>query len=249
MSAVTIGGVRWVVVDIEGTLTPTAEVHVVLYDYARPRLGPWIDAHPTDPVVTGATAEIRALAGLAADAGTGEVVAVLHRWMDEDRKAGPLKALQGEIWAHGYAAGDLRTRLFPDVAPALRTWHAAGLRLAVFSSGSVAGQVAAFSRTSDGAITDLFTRHFDTANAGPKREPASYRSMTAALASPSDAIVFLSDIPAELDGAAAAGWRTVGLARPGEPFAGADFGPHPTVAGFTDLAIEPVPASADREAR
>src|SRR5690606_20433802 len=33
---------RWVVVDIEGTLTPTSQVHVTLYDYARPRLGPWI---------------------------------------------------------------------------------------------------------------------------------------------------------------------------------------------------------------
>ncbi|WP_372495277.1 hypothetical protein [Saccharopolyspora soli] len=34
---------RWVVLDIEGPLTPTSQVHVVLYDYARPRLGPWID--------------------------------------------------------------------------------------------------------------------------------------------------------------------------------------------------------------
>ena len=78
---------RWVVLDIEGTLTPTAQVHEVLYAYARPRLGPWIDRHPDDPQVAEAVAQVRAEAGLDAAAGTDEVVAVLHAWMDADRKA------------------------------------------------------------------------------------------------------------------------------------------------------------------
>ena len=49
---------RWVVLDIEGTLTPTAQVHEVLYAYARPRLGPWIDRHPDDPQVAEAVAQV-----------------------------------------------------------------------------------------------------------------------------------------------------------------------------------------------
>ena len=126
---------RWVVVDIEGTLTPTSQVHVVLYDYARPRLGPWIDSHPGDPAVRQAVAEVKAEAGLPADADTAEVVAVLHSWMDADRKASPLKTLQGLIWQDGYANKELTTEYFPDVVPALRAWSRSQGALGVLPLG------------------------------------------------------------------------------------------------------------------
>ncbi len=225
----------WVVLDIEGTLTATSQVHVVLYDYARPRLGPWIDAHGDDPVVADAVARVRELGNLPATAGTDEVVAVLHGWMDADQKIAPLKTLQGLIWEKGYADGDLTTELFADVAPKLRLWHAGGLRLAVFSSGSVAGQIASFSRTTDGDLTPLFSRHFDTVNAGPKREASSYQAIAAALAADPARVVFFSDVPAELDAARDAGWQTIGVARPGEPFGDADFGSHRTIASFDEV--------------
>ncbi|MGB3440443.1 MAG: acireductone synthase [Actinophytocola sp.] len=227
----------WVVLDIEGTLTATSQVHVVLYDYARPRLGPWIDAHGDDPVVADAVAQIRKLGELPPAATTEDLVAVLHGWMNADQKIAPLKTLQGLIWQHGYADGDLITEFFPDVAPKLRWWHGSGLRLAVFSSGSVAGQVASFSRTTDGDITGLFSGHFDTVNAGPKREEPSYQAIAAALGGDPARIVFFSDVPAELDAARAAGWQTVGVARDGEPFGDADFGPHPTIGSFDEVEV------------
>jgi enolase-phosphatase E1 len=227
----------WVVLDIEGTLTATSQVHVVLYDYARPRLGPWIDAHGDDPVVVDAVAEVRKLGDLPPSAGTDEVVAVLHGWMAADQKIAPLKTLQGLIWAKGYADGDLTTELFPDVAPKLRLWHGGGPRLAVFSSGSVAGQVASFSRTTDGDLTPLFAKHFDTVNAGPKREEPAYRAIAAALDAEPSRIVFFSDVPAELDAARAAGWQTVGVARKGEPFGAASFGSHRTIGSFDEVDL------------
>ncbi|WP_373292445.1 acireductone synthase [Actinokineospora fastidiosa] len=230
--------IDWVVLDIEGTIMPTSGVHVVLYDYARPRLGPWIDANRTDPLVAGAVAEIRAEAGLPESAGTDEIVAVLHGWMDADRKATPLKTLQGLIWQRGYASGDLVSEYFPDVVPRLRAWHAAGVPMAIFSSGSVAGQIASFSSTTEGDLTGLFRHHFDTVNAGPKREAASYAAIAEGLGGPApERILFLSDVPAELDAAAAAGWRTIGLARPGEPYADADFGAHRVVASLEDVEV------------
>jgi enolase-phosphatase E1 len=229
----------WAVLDIEGTLTATSQVHVVLYDYARPRLGPWIDEHPDDPVVAGAVAEVRSLGELPPDAGTDAVVTVLHGWMSADQKIAPLKTLQGLIWQRGYALGELTTELFGDVAPALKTWQDNGVKLAVFSSGSVAGQVASFSRTTDGDLTPLFDKHFDTVNAGPKREAGSYRSIAAELGAAPARVVFLSDVPAELDAATEAGWQTVGVARPGEPFGDADFGPHRTVRTLDGLVVEP----------
>ncbi|MEU4768653.1 acireductone synthase [Actinosynnema sp. NPDC023794] len=216
---------EWVVLDIEGTLSATDQVLVTLYDYARPRLGPWIDEHGDDPTVAEAVAQIRELSGV--DGGTDELVRVLHGWMDADRKVTPLKTLQGLIWQRGYAGGDLVAEFFPDVVPALREWHAEGVKLAVFSSGSVAGQVAFFAHTTDGDLTSLFEFHFDTVNAGPKREAASYLKIASVLGSTD--ITFYSDVPAELHAAAEAGWRTVGVARPGEPYGDADFGPHRTV--------------------
>lgn len=230
--------VDWVVLDIEGTIMPTSGVHVVLYDYARPRLGPWIDANPTDPQVVSAVAEVRAEAGLPATAGTAEVVEVLHGWMAADRKATPLKTLQGLIWQDGYARGELVSEYFPDVVPRLRAWHADGVPMAVFSSGSVAGQIASFSSTTDGDLTGLFRHHFDTVNAGPKREAASYAAIAEGLGGPApDRILFLSDVPAELDAAAEAGWRTLGLARPGEPHADADFGAHQVAKSLSEIEL------------
>ncbi|MER7011806.1 acireductone synthase [Saccharopolyspora sp. NPDC000359] len=230
-------GARWVVLDIEGTMTATSQVHVVLYDYARPRLGPWIDEHGQDPVVAEAVAQVKAEAGLDAQAGTAAVVAVLHSWMDADRKATPLKTLQGLIWSQGFARGELTTELFSDVVPALRDWRGRGARLAVFSSGSVAAQVASFSHTTSGDLREFFAGHFDTVNAGPKRERASYEAIAEQLGAEAGQVVFFSDVPAELDAAAAAGWRTVGVARAGEPFAEADFGAHPVVSGFDEVEL------------
>jgi enolase-phosphatase E1 len=227
----------WVVLDIEGTVAATDEVHVVLYDYARPRLGPWIDQHPDDPTVLDAVSRTRKLGGLTESAGTAEVVGVLHGWMDADQKVAPLKTLQGLIWQQGYADGELIMTFFPDAAPALHAWHENGLHLAVFSSGSVPGQVAAFRHTTDGDLTSLISRHFDTVNAGPKREAPSYRVMTEELGVEPGRIVFCSDVPAELDAAREAGWQTVGVARHGEPFADADFGPHQTVRSFEQLDL------------
>ncbi|CAL9623955.1 Enolase-phosphatase E1 [Actinosynnema sp. ALI-1.44] len=219
---------EWVVLDIEGTLSATDQVLVTLYDYARPRLGPWIDDHADDPAVVEAVAQIRELSGV--DGDTDELVRVLHGWMDADQKVTPLKTLQGLIWQRGYAVGDLVAEFFPDVVPALRKWHEDGVRLAVFSSGSVAGQVAFFGHTTEGDLRGLFEHHFDTVNAGPKREAASYRKIAEALGS--DDITFYSDVPAELHAAAEAGWQTVGVARPGEPYGDADFGPHRTVSAL-----------------
>jgi enolase-phosphatase E1 len=224
----------WVVLDIEGTTSSTESVHVGLYSYARPRLGPWIDAHPDDPLV----AQARAESGLPASAATPDIVAVLHGWMDGDVKATPLKTLQGLIWADGFAAGDLVSHFFPDVPPALRSWRAAGLRLAVFSSGSVASQRPWFRHGPDGDLTGLVDHFFDTVSAGPKRVEASYARIAETLGGPA---LFLSDVPAELHAAAAAGWATVGVARRGEPHGDEDFGPHPTVASFDDLRLLPLP--------
>jgi enolase-phosphatase E1 len=227
-----------VVLDIEGTTGAAGYVHGELYDYARPRLGPWIDAHADDPDVATAVAQTRADAGLPGDAGTGAVVAALHAWMDGDVKATPLKTLQGQIWSAGYAAGELSSHFFDDVVPQLRAWHGRGVHLAVFSSGSVASQVPWFRHAPAGDLTPLIDGYFDTVNAGPKREAASYDAIAAALGRAPGELLFLSDLPAELHAAREAGWQVVGVRRGGEPNADADFGDLTVVASFDELDVD-----------
>ena len=61
--------------------------------------------------------------------------------MDQDRKATGLKALQGKIWDAGYAAGELKGEVYPDVKPAFERWQAAGLRIAIFSSRGISSSL------------------------------------------------------------------------------------------------------------
>jgi len=225
------------VVDIEGTTSPTRAVVDTLYPYARARMAGWIDSHRDDPQVRRAVAQVRELIGRP-DADTAEVTAALDGWLAADAKVAPLKALQGLIWSHGFAAGELTGSFFPDVVPALRRWRAAGARLAVYSSGSVAAQHGWFGHTPDGDLRSLFVAYFDLSNAGPKTDPDSYRTIAAQLGRPPSRLVFLTDRPEELAAAAEAGWAVVAVCREGEPYAAATT-PHPRVASFDQVQIIP----------
>jgi enolase-phosphatase E1 len=101
----------------------------------------------------------------------------------------------------------------------------------------VASQQSWFEQSPVGDLFTLVTATFDTSNAGPKREAPSYEAITRSLASRPHRTLFLSDVPAELDAAHAAGWLTVGVQRPGEPNGKADFGTHLTVRSFDELVI------------
>lgn len=212
-----------VVVDIEGTTTPIAFVHQTLFPFARERLPAWVSAHADAPEL----ADVRALHPDA------EPLDTLLRWMDADAKVTPLKTIQGLIWAEGYAAGQLRGALYPDVAPALRAWHAAGVALFVYSSGSVAAQRLIFGHSTDGDLASLFRGFFDTA-VGAKRESDSYDRIAISAGIPAAALLFLSDVGAELDAATAAGLRTCQLVRAEDGTVAAEG--HPIARGFDKVS-------------
>jgi enolase-phosphatase E1 len=231
---------RTVVVDIEGTTSATAFVVERLYPYSAERFADWIDAHRDDPETARAVDQVRELIGEPA-ADTDRVVAALRAWLSADEKLTPLKTIQGRIWEDGFTRGDLVAHFYPDVAPALRAWKAAGHELYVFSSGSVTAQRSWFRHSIEGDLLPLLSGHFDTTNAGPKRSADSYRKITALTGADPARTVFLSDVVAELDAARAAGWHTVGVRRPGEPHHDRNVGDHLQVASFAGLDL-----SADR---
>lgn len=195
-----------ILTDIEGTTTAIAFVKDTLFPFAAAELDAFLDAHEHDPAVAPVIAEVRAIAHEQTPR------SVLRQWMAEDAKVTPLKTLQGLIWQAGYADGRLKAHLWPDVAPCLRAWAGAGLRLAVYSSGSVAAQKLLFGHSEAGDLTPLFGAYFDT-KVGGKRDAASYAAIAAALGLPPGDILFLSDVAEELDAATASGLRACQLVR------------------------------------
>ena len=135
------------------------------------------------------------------------------------------------IWEAGYRDGAYRAHIYPDAAAALRRWHARGLRLYVYSSGSVHAQKLFFAHTTAGDLTPLFSGYFDT-TIGPKTASGSYARIAAETGLAPGEILFLSDVEAELDAARAAGMETRWLVREGVPRAGAR---HRQVASFDDI--------------
>lgn len=198
--------VEAVLLDIEGTVTPISLVRDSLFPYARTRLAAYVAAHAAEPAVAEILEQTRALEPEA------DPVATLMRWSDLDQKVTPLKSLQGLIWREGYAAGDLVAQFYPEVPSMLRFWKREGLPLFIYSSGSEEAQRGIFGHSQDGDLTPLFSGFYDT-RLGPKREAASYTAIRAEIGRPAGLILFLSDVEAELDAAAAAGLRTCQIVR------------------------------------
>lgn len=197
--------IKAVLTDIEGTTAPVTFVAEVLFPYAAERLGAFVRAHLKDRAVAEALAETAELEGrtLSVD----EAIEVLLGWIKADRKATPLKTLQGKIWKQGYESGTIRSPVYPDAVTALKRWREKGLRLDVYSSGSVEAQILLYRYSEAGDLTPLFTDYFDT-RVGAKVEAASYAAIAEKIGFKPEEILFLSDLPREVDAALKAGMKS-----------------------------------------
>jgi enolase-phosphatase E1 len=204
--------IRAIVTDIEGTTSSISFVRDVLFPYAHKRLPAFVETHGDLPEVQHWLHEAALEAGLV-EASRQDIIELLLQWIDEDRKSTALKALQGMIWKDGYEAGDYHAHIYPEVPARLREWRADGLRLYVYSSGSVPAQKLFFRYSEAGDLSPLFAGYFDT-ETGPKRDAESYRRIAEAIGEQPEHILFLSDIEEELDAAQTAGFRTGWLIRP-----------------------------------
>ncbi len=138
--------------------------------------------------------------------------------MSRDVKISYLKNLQGYLWQNGYQTGQLKAPLFLDVAPKFASWTKEGVRIIIYSSGSVAAQRLLFKHT-NGEPTDLIpmiTDFFDTVNAGLKTEASSYVTIASKHAEyPASEWLFLSDNVKEVEAAKQAGMQSFIVDRPG----------------------------------
>jgi enolase-phosphatase E1 len=223
-------GIRAVLLDIEGTTTPIAFVHEVLFPYAAARLDSFLADSRFDALLAGVRRQLAAEHAADVAAGTNpppwkpdtpaaarESTAAYVRWlMARDRKSPGLKELQGQIWEVGYQGGELRGQVFADVAPAIARWRRAGIDVAIYSSGSQLAQRRLFESTADGDLSSALAGFFDT-RVGAKMDASSYLNIARALEREPAEILFLSDVSRELEAAREAGLQVALVIRPGNP--------------------------------
>jgi enolase-phosphatase E1 len=224
--------IQYILTDIEGTTTSISFVHDVLFPYSTQQLPSWVRSHRSEARVQAALQGVADTVAREQARETDEAaqIAQLLLWIAEDRKHPALKTIQGYLWKDGYETGAFKSHVYADVAPALARWKAQGLSIGVYSSGSVPAQRLLFGYSEVGDLQPYFSDYFDTA-VGHKREVASYQNIQKALGVSADAILFLSDIPEELDAAQAAGMQVLHLLRPGT--AGCDR--HKGVSSFAEI--------------
>ena len=175
---------RIVLTDIEGTTSAIDFVHRVLFPYARQCLPDFVRDNLDSEEVRAAVDAVLNETGASDDEAA---IATLLHWIDIDRKAPALKTLQGLIWREGYEQGRFTAHLYIDAYDQLRAWHARGVPLYVYSSGSVAAQKLFFRYSVFGNLLPWFAGHFDTA-VGAKREPDAYRRIVTEIGTPGDVV-------------------------------------------------------------
>lgn len=248
-SRLSTAGIRGILLDIEGTTTPIAFVHEVLFSYVRSRVREYLAEHFGSAELHADLARLReehtvdlkqnlqppALVDGPRDVQIDSIVAYVSCLIDRDRKSTGLKSLQGKIWRQGYLDGTLKAQLFPDVAPALERWRRAGLKISIFSSGSSLAQKLLFAHTEAGDLTSFISSYFDT-TVGSKTDVESYRRIAATLCLSATDVLFISDVVGELAAASSAGMQTLLCVRPGNQPQGSPAS-HQIIQSFNEISV------------
>jgi len=212
-----------VLLDIEGTVTPISFVHEILFPYAREHVNNYLSQHLQQPEVQAdmqklreeQASDIEELRQSTIDS-IDTIVTYVNRLIDLDWKSPALKSLQGKIWRAGYEDGSLKSPVYSDVVDAFERWRDVGIKINIFSSGSVLAQQLLFAHTDAGDLTRYIDQYFDT-SVGKKIDPQSYLAIAANLSFDPTRLLFVSDVVAELDAAKAAEMQTRLCIRPGNP--------------------------------
>ncbi|KAK4487223.1 hypothetical protein RD792_006543 [Penstemon davidsonii] len=241
---------RCIVLDIEGTTTPISFVTDVLFPYARDSVGKHLEltynTEETQDDIKLLRAQVQedlaygviGAVPIPSDGEKEEVIAALvanvEAMIKADRKITSLKQLQGHIWRTGFQRNELESVIFDDVPEALEKWHALGIKVYIYSSGSRLAQRLLFGYTNYGDLRKYLCGFFDT-TVGNKKETNSYIQITESLGvdNPSD-ILFVTDVYQEATAAKAAGLEVIISIRPGNGPLPENHG-FPTITSFSDI--------------
>ncbi len=198
--------------DIEGTTTRVSFVHDVLFPYSFEHMDTFLEKNQNSVEIKAALEEVSK--ELKKSIALSDLSQTLKKWIKDDVKHPQLKKIQGMIWKSGYESGELKSHIYEDVIPALKSWKENGISLSIYSSGSIEAQKLLFSHTEKGDLTPLFDNYFDLST-GSKKDMASFQKIAQKINIAPEEIVFLSDIEEELTAAAQAKFLVFQVLREG----------------------------------
>ena len=220
--------IRVILLDIEGTTTPIDFVYKTLFPFASRKLESFLREHVQDSEIQSLIEGLRSQHAVDERSGLQP-----PGWKDEpeedrlrssvtygqwliarDSKCTPLKSLQGKIWQQGFASGELRGEVFPDVPVAFERWRRREKIIGIYSSGSVLAQQLLFRTTASGDLTSFISAFFDT-HVGAKTEQESYKKIAASLSIAPQHFLFISDAAREIEAAQSAGMQALLCERDG----------------------------------
>lgn len=200
--------IKYILLDVEGTTTSIEFVHLELFPFSKEKMFWFVNVHPE--LCSQEKQQVEA--ELAKKLTDKDFSDQLLAWIEADKKHPALKSVQGKIWQLGYESGEIKGHVYPDVRQAFQYWREQGLRIGIYSSGSVLAQKLLFRYSLHGDLTTQIDDHFDT-KVGAKREVGSYLSIARELGVDPETIVFLSDIAEECLAAKSAGMKSLQLIR------------------------------------
>ncbi|MGJ3255530.1 MAG: acireductone synthase, partial [Alcanivorax sp.] len=89
--------IKAIVTDIEGTTSSISFVKEVLFPYAARQFPAFLETHWNQPEIQEQVRAAEKESGLNLES-PASANAMFQQWITEDRKATPLKALQGKVW-------------------------------------------------------------------------------------------------------------------------------------------------------
>lgn len=223
-----IHNISHVLLDIEGTTCPISFVTETLFPYASEHMGAYLQSKKDDPDVIKLVSELnllwqndndeiaKKLFESLGDNNERSLINYLGHLIRTDKKATALKELQGKIWAQGYEQGQLVGPLFDDVPIMLQQWNQQGLKLGVYSSGSIEAQQLIYGYSNAGDLRPCFHYWFDT-NIGAKQCSESYTAICRQMECENQHTLFISDSASELHAAQSVGLHVIMSQREGNP--------------------------------
>jgi enolase-phosphatase E1 len=146
-------------------------------------------------------------------------IAAYGQWLiARDSKCTALKSLQGNIWQQGYASGELKGQVYPDVPAAFERWKRKEKIIGIYSSGSVLAQQLLFRTTPSGDLTRHISSYFDT-SVGAKAEAESYKRIADSFAFRPEQFLLISDAMKEIEAARSSGMQALLCKRDSHPTA------------------------------
>lgn len=205
-----------VLLDIEGTITSIEFVHQVLFPLSLKKMDSFIEENISQADLSTTLMQFAQKENII-ETGRSAIVPIANRLKElvkNDVKDPTLKLVQGKIWKSAFEREEVKSDIYEDAFTQMQKWHSEGIRLYIYSSGSVEAQKLVFQYSVFGDLRHLISGYFDT-RVGGKKEVDSYKKIVKEIGITPEKIFFLTDISEEAFAAQQASINVARVIRPG----------------------------------